>query len=145
MTDINPINDLIGLTERLTAVMAKEVTLLDEQRQSEIGPLQAEKSALSSTYASVVNVVNGNGATIEAAAPDQRYALVAATARLKTTMAENVRAITVAKNFNERLVKALGAAAAEQRPSAGAYTSAGGTAPTVSASLPNSLTLDDRI
>lgn len=145
MTDINPITDLIDLTDRLTAVMAQEVSLLEDYRQSEIGPLQAEKSALSMTYASAVNLVNGNAATFEAAAPDQRAALAVATARLKTTMADNMRAVTVAKNFNERLVRALGVAAAEQRPAAGIYTAAGGAAPTVSVAQPNALTLDDRI
>ena len=145
MTEPFPIVELIDLTERLTEVMAREVALLDAMRPSEIGPLQSEKAMLSTAYASAVGLVNKNAALVDEADPDTRDALTRATARLKETMAVNLRAIDVAKTFNERLIKALGEAVAESRPSTNAYTAAGGPTPTVTPANQTAITLDDRI
>ncbi len=145
MTEPSPIVELIDLTERLTEVMAREVALLDAMRPSEIGPLQSEKATLSTAYASAVGLVNKNAALVDEADPDTRDALTRATARLKETMADNLRAIDVARTFNERLIKALGEAVAESRPSTNAYTAAGNPTPTATPATPTAIALDDRI
>ena len=137
MTEPSPIGELIDLTERLTEVMTREVALLDAMRPSEIGPLQSQKATLSAAYA--------NAALVDEADPDTRDALTRATARLKQTMVDNLRAIDVAKTFNERLIRALGEAVAESRPSTNAYTAAGSPTPTVTPATPSAITLDDRI
>ena len=77
--------------------------------------------------------------------PLEGDALTRATARLKQTMVDNLRAIGVAKTFNERLIRALGEAVAESRPSTNAYTAAGSPTPTVTPATPSAITLDDRI
>ncbi len=145
MAEPSPIIELIDLTERLTEVMTREVALLDAMRPSEIGPLQSEKATLSTAYASAVGLVNKNAALVDEANPDTRDALTRATARLKETMADNLRAIDVARTFNERLIKALGEAVAESRPSTNAYTAAGSPTPTVTPATPTAIALDDRI
>ena len=145
MTEPSPIAELIDLTERLTEVMTRELGLLDAMRPSEIGPLQSEKATLSAAYASAVGLMNQNAALVDEANPDTRDALTRATARLKETMADNLRAIDVAKTFNERLIRALGEAVAESRPSTNAYTAAGSPTPAVTPATPTAIALDDRI
>jgi hypothetical protein len=145
MTELSPIGDLIDLTERLTEVMAREVALLDAMRPSEIGPLQSEKATLSAAYAGAVGRMNKNPALVDEADPGTRDILTRATAQLNQTMADNLRAIDVAKTFNERLIRALGEAVAESRPSTNAYTAAGGPTSTVTPATPAPIALDDRI
>ena len=145
MTEPSPIIELIDLTERLTEVMTRELALLDAMRPSEIGPLQSEKATLSAAYAGAVGLINQNAALVDEAEPDIRDALIRATARLKETMADNLRAIDVAKTFNERLIRALGEAVAESRPSTNAYTAAGSPTPAVTPATPTAIALDDRI
>ena len=145
MTEPSPIGELIDLTERLTEVMTREVALLDAMRPSEIGPLQSQKATLSAAYASAVGVMSNDAALVDEADPDTRDALTRATARLKQTMVDNLRAIDVAKTFNQRLIRALGEAVAESRPSTNAYTAAGSPTPTVTPATPTAIALDDRI
>ena len=145
MIEPTPIVELIDLTERLTEVMTRELGLLDAMRPSEIGPLQIEKATLSAAYASAVGLMNKNAALVDEANPDIRDALTRATARLKETMVDNLRAIDVAKTFNERLIRALGEAVAESRPSTNAYTAAGSPTPAVTPATPTAIALDDRI
>ena len=114
-------------------------------RPSEIGPLQSEKATLSAAYAGAVGLMNKNAALVDEVNPDIRDALTRATARLKETMADNLRAIDVAKTFNERLIRALGEAVAESRPSTNAYTAAGSPTPAVTPATPTAIALDDRI
>ena len=118
------VGELTGLTERLTAVMAHEVALLGDGRAGEIAALQAEKAALAAAYASAVK--RADAAAVGRADKGLRTALKQATARLKEGMAENVRAIAVAKTFNERLMRTLGEFVAESRRAG--YTAAGGAA-----------------
>ena len=145
MTEPSLIVELIDLTERLTDVMVREVVLLDAMRPSEIGPLQSEKATLSAAYASAVGLVNKNTALVEEADPDTRDALTRATAQLKETMAENLRAVDVARTFNARLIRALGEAVAESRPSTSAYTAAGNPTTAATSANQTAITLDDRI
>ena len=145
MTEPTPVVELIDLTERLTDVMVRELALLDAMRPSEIGPLQSEKETLSAAYANAVGLMNKNTALVDQAAPDTRDALARATARLKETMADNLRAIDVAKTFNERLIRALGEAVAESRPATSAYTAAGDPTTAAISANQTAITLDDRI
>ena len=145
MTGISHIGELIELTKRLTAVMEHEVDLLGGIRAAEVGPLQEEKSALSAAYSGAVGVVNKDASTVANAAPNLRDALEGATTRLKEAMADNLRAITVARTFNERLIMALGEAVAAARPSANAYTAGGARAHAAAPAGPTAIALDDRI
>lgn len=142
---IGSIEELIGLTERLTEVMAKESKILSGMRPSEIAPLQAEKASLSHTYSDAVNAANNNASRIASARLDLREKLARATARLQDTMADNLRTITIARAFNERLVCALSEAATESRYPATAYTADGQRLFNMNHIPPTAMTLDDRI
>ncbi len=139
------IEELIDLTERLTEVMARETEILNGMRPSDIEPLQVEKESLSAAYSDAVGAANSNASDVASARLDLREMLARSTARLQDTMADNLRAITIARAFNERLVRALGDAAAENRYPATAYTANGQRQFTTNHGAPTAMTLDDRI
>ncbi len=139
------IEELIGLTERLTEVLTKETEILNGMRPSEIGSLQSEKASLSQAYSEAVGAANSNTSKVASARLDLRERLARATARLQDIMADNLRAITIARAFNERLVRALGEAVTENRRPATAYTADGQRLFTVNHMPPTAMTLDDRI
>ncbi len=139
------IEELIDLTERLTEVMATETEILNGMRPSDIEPLQVEKASLSAAYSDAVGAANSHASDIASARLDQRERLARATARLQDTMADNLRAITIARAFNERLVRALGEAVTESRHPATAYTANGQRLVTMRHVPPTAMTLDDRI
>ncbi len=145
VASIGSIEELIDLTERLTEVMAKETEILNGMRPAEIGSLQTEKATLSMAYSDAVGAANSNASDVATARLDLRERLARSTARLQDAMADNLRAITIARAFNERLVRALGDAAAEDRHPATAYTANGQRQFTTDYGAPTALTLDDRI
>ncbi len=145
VASIGSIEELIDLTKRLTEVMAKESEILRGMRPSEIAPLQTEKAALSHTYSDAVSAANSNASRVASARLDLRERLARATARLQDTMADNLRTITIARAFNERLVRALGEAVTENRHPATAYTADGQRLFNTNHIPPTAMTLDDRI
>lgn len=145
VASIGSIEELIDLTKRLTEVLAKETEILNGMRPSEIGSLQSEKTSLSQAYSEAVGTANSNTSKVASARLDLREGLARATARLQDIMADNLRAITIARAFNERLVRALSEAATEHQRPATAYTADGQRLFTVSHMPPMAMTLDDRI
>ena len=136
---------MIELTERLTEVMVRETEILTGMQPSEIASLQIEKASLSAAYSDAVSAANSKSSELSSARLDQRETLARATARLQNAMADNLRAITIARAFNERLVRALGEAVTEDRHPARAYTSDGQRMFAADYMAPVALTLDDRI
>ncbi len=139
------IGELIDLTERLTEVMAKETEILNGMRPSEIEALQTQKASLSAAYSDAVGAANSNASDVATARLDMRERLARSTVRLQDAMADTLRAITIARAFNERLVRALGEAVTENRHPATAYTADGQRRFSASHIPPTAMTLDDRI
>ncbi len=142
---VGSIEELIDLTVRLTGVMTRETEILNGRTPSEIEPLQREKSSLSTAYSEAVSAANHNTSQVASARLDLREELARVTARLQDAMADNLRAITIARAFNERLVRALGEAVTENRHPAASYTANGQRMFTMSHGAPTAMTLDDRI
>ena len=63
----------------------------------------------------------------------------------RDTMADNLRAINIARAFNQRLVRALGEAVTENLHPATAYTADGQRQFSQNNVPPTAMTLDDRI
>lgn len=145
VASVGSIDELIDLTERLTEVMIKETEILNGMRPSEIEQLQSEKASLTAAYSEAVGAANNSASEVASARLDLRERLARATARLQDAMADNLRAITIARAFNERLVRALGEVVTENRHPATAYTANGQREFSMSHMPPTSMTLDDRI
>ena len=145
VASIGSIEELIDLTERLTEVMATETEILNGMRPSDIKPMQAEKASLSAAYSDAVGAANSPASDIASARLDRRERLARATARLQDTMADNLRAITMARAFNERLVRALGEAVTENSHPATAYTADGLRQFSDNHIPPTAMARDDRI
>ena len=145
VASIGSIEELIDLTERLTGVMTMETEILNGMKPAEIGSLQTEKATLSVAYSDAVSAANSTASDVATARLDLREGLARSTARLQDAMADNLRAITIARAFNERLVRALGDAVAEDRHPATTYTANGQRQFTTVHGAPTALTLDDRI
>ncbi len=139
------IGELIGLTDRLAAVMVSEVELLRAMRAGEIGALQEEKARLAAAYASALETVRKTPALIEGCGADRRAALEEATARMSARVDENLCAVKAAQIVNELLIRTLGAAVAEMQTPAGAYTASGAAAAAGASSGQVPLALDHQI
>jgi len=128
MTD--PVTDtelpahLADIAGRLADLMAREIDILRSSHPGEIAGLQEEKAALVDALAPTFDAVREKPDLVGKAAPGVRRAVKAAITRLREVSDENVRAIRVAKMFNERLIRALSEALAEQTAPP-AYTASG--------------------
>ena len=142
---LGSIEELIDLTLRLTGVMTRETEILKGGTPSEIEPLQSEKSSLSVAYSEAVGAANNNISQVASARLDLREELARATSRLQDAMADNLRAITIARAFNERLVRALGEVVTENQHPAAPYTANGQRMFTMRHVAPTAMTLDDRV
>jgi len=130
MTDPVPDTDLprrlADIAGRLADLMARELDILRSPHPGEIAGLQEEKAALVDALTPTFEAVREKPDLVRQAAPGVRQAIKTAITRLRAVSDENVRAIRVAKMFNERLIRALGEALAEQTAPP-AYTASGAT------------------
>ncbi len=138
------LGEVIRLSGQLAALMTEETELLREMRIAEIEPLQSQKAALAAAYASVLSAVGRRPEQIAEAPPALRQSLRDATRELQTALDQNMRAVIAAKTVNERLIRVVSDAIAEQRAPGGAYTANGVMPSSAEAAEPVSLSVDHR-
>ncbi|MFQ5786040.1 MAG: hypothetical protein ACE5H8_14630 [Alphaproteobacteria bacterium] len=139
------IGELIDITGRLAAVMAEETALLRAMRTSEIEPLQEIKSTLAAAYAGALESLRRNPPLIRDAGPDLRETLKGATDDLIAKLGDNLSVVHAARTVNERLIRTLGDAVAEQRSPIHTYSSNGGKTQSDTDGGALSVTVDHRI
>jgi hypothetical protein len=135
------VDQLIILTERLTALIAQEALAFEEHRPQDAAKNLEESARLANIYRHESARVRANPGLVSAAPREMRLRLIRATEAFDAVLARQGRALGAAKTVTEGLVKAIAEEVARQR------TSAVGYGPRATASMMNastSITLNKR-
>jgi flagellar biosynthesis/type III secretory pathway chaperone len=90
--------------DQLVSVMNEETTLLRAGRMKDASVLTGEKTALAQDYVGLVRSIQRQTARLLKEAPDAVRQLRAGHERLATQLAENLRALSTAKNVTEDIL-----------------------------------------
>jgi hypothetical protein len=126
------IEAIISVGSRLVDVMEREIAILREMRPGDIAALQDDKAKLVAAYEEQLAGLKGEPELVAALAPPIKDELARVATRLNATVAENERALAAARVANERLLKAVIDALAEDRDRRAGYSRTGkraGTGP----------------
>ncbi|MFC3080308.1 flagellar basal body protein [Phenylobacterium terrae] len=135
------VDQLIILTERLTALLVEECQAFERRRPQDIAGQVEETQRLANLYRHESTRVRANPALVSSAPLAQRQRLMRATEAFDAVLARHGRALAAAKTITEGLVRAIGEEVASQRTSATAY---GPGATQASASAATAITLNKR-
>ncbi|MGE5537907.1 MAG: hypothetical protein ACM30I_04770 [Gemmatimonas sp.] len=128
MSTIAPlVEDVVTVTQRLTAILEREIELLKNLKPQDIRDLQRDKAELAATYERQIRDLRANPTQLAAVDGKLKDRLRQATMRFQMTLAENERAIRAVKTVSERLMRAVVAAVADRKSGTPAYTRSGVT------------------
>jgi len=128
MSTIAPlVDEVVHVTQRLTALLEREVELLKNLKPQDIRDLQHDKAALAATYERQIRDLRAKPEQLAAVDGKLKERLRQATMRFQVALAENERAIRAVKTVSERLMRAVVAAVADRKSGAPAYTRGGVT------------------
>ncbi len=134
------IDDLLQMTDRLTAIVEREVTILKGARPAALNTNDDERTTLLAQYSKQVATTKRDMATLS---PDAKKRLTAATEKLRSALKEESRLIARFRYVNEGLIKAIAdEVAARHTPTA--YARAGAFAKP-SAAVTSAMTYNQRI
>jgi len=119
------VEQLIVLTERLTALIAAQAHAFEEQRPAEAANLLAETSKLANIYRHESARVRADPSLISPAPAEQRRRLVRATEAFDAVLARQGRALDAARKVSEGLVRAIADEVASRREKSSAYGPSG--------------------
>jgi hypothetical protein len=119
------VEDVIDVTQRLTALLEREIELLKNLRPQDIRDLQQDKTTLAVTYERQIRELRAKPALLGTADSKLKERLRQTTMRFQMILAENERAIRAVKTVSERLMRAVVAAVADRKSGSPAYTRAG--------------------
>lgn len=119
-----PVESLIFVTASLIDIMAREIELLKNMQPQEIRELQHEKNDLARAYEACMNRIKADPRLLADADRPQKRQLRELTARFRSTLAENERALRAVKSVSERLLTIIVNTVAEKQNGA-AYTATG--------------------
>ncbi len=135
------VDGLIEVASRLIQVMTEETEILRDMRPGDIKELQEEKSRLSRVYEDKLRELRENPASLASMKPSLHRELQRVLGRFGTTVEANAAALKAAATANERLLRIIVDAVAEQRADTPGYSRHGtaahanGTPTNVSISL----------
>ena len=119
------VEQLIVLTDRLTALVAEQAKAFEARRPQDAGAFVEETSRLANLYRHESARVRANPALISAAAQPQRLRLRRATEAFDAVLARQSRAIGATKTVTEGLVRAIAEEVASQRTQTSVYGAGG--------------------
>ena len=118
-------DQLLALTERLTASIAAETRAFEAQRPHEAAAGQALAAELAAAYRLESARVKADPALLAGASPERRRRLTAATVAFEAALARHARALKAAMVVTDGLVRALAAEVASTRAPAAGYGAQG--------------------
>lgn len=128
MAERTPIDELIDVASRLTALMERENAMLAAHDTNGITTLQDEKLALTRSYTTRVREMTKNPAQLKAVTQVVRAEMKTVLQRFDEVAKRNEIALKAAREVNERVLKAIVDAANAQVPRATGYSRTGGMA-----------------
>lgn len=130
--------ELIALTERLTALLAEQAQAFEARRPQDAARNMEETTRLANIYRREASKVRADPSQLETAPRALRLKLIRATEAFDAVMARHGRALTAAKTITEGLVHAIAHEVAAQRNKGVGYGPSGGaprTAPLTAVTL----------
>lgn len=115
------VEQLIVLTERLTALIAEDAIAFEERRPQDVGKNLEESSKLANIYRHESARVRANPNLVSGAPLEQRTRLIRATEAFDAVLARQGRALGAAKTVTEGLVRAIADEVANQRKTGTGY------------------------
>jgi Lon protease-like protein len=139
--------DLIVVAGRLITLVNEETRLLEAYKTNDIGQLQDEKARLSRIYVGLVRDLKRDPELLAAVEKAVREELTDVLKRFEAAAEANTNALTVAREANERVMRAIVEAATVQQTTVTGYSCAGTlAAPTrAAAARPLSMTVNQRL
>ena len=128
MAERTPIDELIDVASRLTALMERENAMLAVHDTNGITTLQDEKLALTRAYTTRVREMTKNPVQLKAVTQVVRAEMKRVLTRFDEVAKRNEIALKAAREVNERVLKAIVDAANAQVPRATGYSRTGGMA-----------------
>ena len=135
------VDQLILLTERLTALVAEQARAFETRRPQDAVIHVEETGRLANLYRHESARIRGNPGLISAAPLRQRQRLRRATEAFDAVLARQARAVGAVKTVTEGLVRAIAEEVAAQRHKGSTYGAGGVQAPTAAATA---ITLNKR-
>ena len=137
------IDELIALTERLTAVVSEQARCFEARRPQDAARHLDEVGRLANAYRHESSRIRGAPGLLAGLSAAQKARLRRATEAFDAVLARQARAVAAAKFVTEGLVKAIAEEVASQRQK-GAVYGAGGTTARPPAAAATAITLNQR-
>jgi DICT domain-containing protein len=115
------VEQLIVLTDRLTAMMVEQCKAFEQHRPQDVAGSMEEMSRLANVYRHESMRVRSTPALIEEASLDLRTSLMRSTEAFDAVLARQGRALEAARTITEGLVRAIAEEVATQRSSGSGY------------------------
>ena len=119
------VEQLIILTERLTALIAEQALAFEQRRPRDAAALNEETSRLANLYRHESTRVRADVSLVDTAPAPTRARLVRATEAFDAVLARQGRALEAAHTVTEGLVKCIAEEVANQRSQASVYGAGG--------------------
>lgn len=119
------VDQLIILTERLTALIAEQAALFEQRRPNDAAAMHEEISRLANLYRHESARVRADTSMVAAAPVEARTRLVRATEGFDAVLARQGRALEAARTVTEGLVRAIAEEVATQRTQGSTYGAGG--------------------
>ena len=119
------VEQLIILTERLTALIAEQAAAFEERRPGDAAAMLEEISRLANLYRHESARVRADVSMVSSAPVEARTRLVRATEGFDAVLARQGRAIEAARTITEGLVKVIADEVAAQRTQGSTYGAGG--------------------
>jgi hypothetical protein len=119
------VDQLIILTERLTALIAEQAAAFEERRPGDAAAMLEEISRLANLYRHESARVRADVSLVASAPVEARTRLVRATEGFDAVLARQGRAIEAARTVTEGLVKVIADEVASQRTQGSTYGAGG--------------------
>ncbi len=127
------IDELIALTERLTALIAEQARAFEARRPQDAARNMEETTRLANVYRREAQTLRAQPGLFAAASTAERQRLIRATEGFDSVMARQGRALNAAKTITEGLVHAIATAISKQRNANTGYGPAGVKPPNAAA------------
>jgi hypothetical protein len=119
------IDELIALTERLTALIAEQAQAFETRRPQDAARNMEETTRLANIYRREAQVMRAQPRLVAAASKQDRQKLIRATEAFDAVIARQGRALNAAKTITEGLVHAIATEICKQRTANTGYGPAG--------------------
>jgi len=119
------INQLISVTAQLSTLLEKETAYLRQRNLAEIREMQQEKAGLGSVYEKLMKELLKDPHLLAGIEPILRVELIAKTELMDAQARANETQLRIAREINEKVIRAIADAASATKKRTGAYSQNG--------------------